>query len=148
VREKVDFGFTGSQYALPQVQIDGLVRAMKSVAEGYKDHQIRWHHGDCINADETSHHIARELGFHIISHPPSDESKRAFTVADEVRDPKPYMERNEDIALESEQGVIAAPRQHFEVVRSGTWSTVRRARKLDRPVLFVWPDGDLEWEVR
>jgi len=146
--QKIDFGFTGTQVDLSPAQYLGLRQAMLSIQAGYPDFQIRWHHGDCVGADEVSHGIAREFGFHIVSHPPLDESKRAFCVADEYRDPKPYLDRNEDIAFEGEAGLIVAPKGSSEEVRSGTWSTVRRARKHDRKILYVWPNGDLEWEVR
>ena len=39
--------------------------------------------------------------------------------------------------------LVAAPKEDEEVVRSGTWATVRYARKAGRVVLVVRPDGTI-----
>jgi len=35
----------------------------------------------------------------------------------------------------------AIPGEFKEVLRSGTWSTIRYARKKGKKVLIIWPDG-------
>ena len=35
------------------------------------------------------------------------------------------------------------PQGNEEVMRSGTWATVRRARKQDKPIFIINPDGSL-----
>lgn len=52
----------------------------------------------------------------------------------EERPAKPYLERNKDIANEGIDGLIAAPSGWVEELRSGTWATVRYARKLKRTI--------------
>ena len=44
-----------------------------------------------------------------------------------------YMERNDRLALEADR-LVAYPLSAVEQLRSGTWATVRRFRKLGKPV--------------
>jgi hypothetical protein len=57
-----------------------------------------------------------------------------------MRPERTYLERNKDIVRES-ASLIAAPLQAEEQQRSGTWSTVRFARKIGKPVFLILPDG-------
>ena len=99
------------------------------------------HHGDCIGADADMHDLAKEFGFCIILHPPIKSAKRAFCKgADEEREPKEYIPRDHDIVDETEF-LIATPNGTSEILRSGTWATIRYARKLGRRILIVYPDG-------
>jgi predicted Rossmann fold nucleotide-binding protein DprA/Smf involved in DNA uptake len=50
--------------------------------------------------------------------------------------------RNKVIVRETEI-LIAVPAETMEQHRSGTWSTVRYARKLERAVCIIRPDGTL-----
>lgn len=76
------------------------------------------------------------------------DAKRAFCyrrkgVGGELpieREPGPYLWRNHQI-VDATSALIAAPFGFEEELRSGTWATVRYARKLGRPVRFFWPDG-------
>ena len=58
---------------------------------------------------------------------------------------KPYLDRNKDIVLET-QTLVATPAETTEQLRSGTWSTVRYARKLKRPAVLILPDGTIVFE--
>lgn len=100
------------------------------------------HHGDCVGGDEECDKIARSLGVAVVIHPPTNSSKRAFCAqpGDVVWEPAPYLERNGDI-VESSTVLIAAPRRDVEELRSGTWSTVRKARRSGRRVFVLARDG-------
>jgi len=95
------------------------------------------HHGDCVGGDADAHEIAMEVGgIYIVVHPPTDPKHRAFCEGHEIRPEKPYLERNKDIVDETEQ-LFAAPRdRHVEERRSGTWHTIRYARRHDKYVNF------------
>ncbi len=40
--------------------------------------------------------------------------------------------------------MVAAPKSFAEELRSGTWATVRYARKQKKPVVIVFPDGSVQ----
>jgi hypothetical protein len=54
------------------------------------------------------------------------------------------MLRNADIEAESDM-LFAAPNGP-EYRRSGTWATIRMFRNEDKPLLIVYPDGDMQAE--
>lgn len=116
---------------------------MKKLAElfdGYRPIDTILHHGDCIGADAEAHEIAFERHFGIVIHPPENHSKRAWKPIGEIRPRKPYLARNRDIVLETDF-LVACPFEMKEQLRSGTWSTVRYAKKLAKPVIIIYLDG-------
>lgn len=105
------------------------------------------HHGGERHADAEAHRIALAMKARVHVHPGPDFGIIVDCLgADVVYKVKPNLERNEDIAVMAEDGLIAAPAQKHEVLRSGTWSTVRRARKYKRRIWVVAPDGTFEEE--
>lgn len=88
-------------------------------------------HGDCKGADEISHGIALAAGKHIFIHPPLDKRYRAFCTGPPeqvtILKQRPYLWRNTDIVMESHR-IAAFPGTAKEVLRSGSWTTIRRAR--------------------
>lgn len=95
-------------------------------------------HGDCIGADSEFHDIAYGRCF-IIVHPPLNDKYRAFCSApDHTLEPQEYLVRNKAIVNQSDI-LIAAPAFITEEWRSGTWSTVRHARKTGTSVIILDP---------
>jgi len=94
-------------------------------------------HGDCVGADAEAHEIASVLlgpnRIHI--RPPSDSTHRAWCAAAIEFPTEPYLKRDHKI-VETTQVLIAAPKGP-EILRSGTWATVRHARKLGRIILLL-----------
>lgn len=105
-----------------------------------------FHHGDCVGADEELAGLAHAVGFYVVGHPCDIESKRAFFPSDETRPVKRPMARNDDITNES-RWVLAAPKGRTEERRSGTWATIRRARRACEGLVKIYPEGDYETEV-
>jgi hypothetical protein len=129
-------GFTGTRLGMTVAQRMRFADLLAGVAG-------ELHHGDCVGADTGAHSIACDLGLRIVIHPPDDPKLRAWCrPADRTLAPKPYLQRNRDIVLDTEC-LIAAPGEAVEQLRSGTWSTVRYARKLGRPIWIINPDGSL-----
>lgn len=130
-------GFTGTRYGMTHVQLYFVRDALRR--------RHGWlHHGDCIGADKQAHDIGRSLGMLISGHPPVNPSLRAFCECDALSEPKEYMARNRDIVDWCEE-LVAAPAEMQEIVKSGTWATVRYGRKLGRMVTIVYPDGTMEF---
>jgi hypothetical protein len=100
------------------------------------------HHGLCVGGDADGHQIAREFGYWIVGHPPTSAALRANLSCDEMRPAKPYLVRNKHIVDET-IALIAAPSEPEEQPRGGTWSTVRYARKIGRPVVLILPNGQV-----
>ena len=127
-------GFTGTQTGMNETQLIQLRRLLRRLKrEGYTD----FHHGACIGADEQAHDVAKSLGYRLVVHPPDNTAKLAFGIRGGIwRSPAPYLTRNHHIVDESEV-LIAAPRSVSEVQRSGTWATVRYARKAGKTIYML-----------
>jgi hypothetical protein len=136
-------GFTGTSQGCTLDQLK-FARIWLEEFIGLTD-KSEFHHGDCVGADEQVARIAHSLGFSIVLHPPTNPKARAFTQAPFSRKPKPYLERNHDIVDECNI-LLACPKGFEEELRSGTWATVRYARKKFRPVRLVWPNGKSDLE--
>lgn len=137
-------GFTGTQKGLTVSQKDSLTNVLDSFLKlGYT-----WmHNGDCIGADEQAANIWLELGGALHLHPPTNDSKRAFlSFFDDGSPPQPYRERNQAI-VDAADRLVACPAGMTEELRSGTWMTIRMARKRGIVITIVWPDGSTTWEI-
>jgi hypothetical protein len=131
-------GFTGTQLGMTDAQKASLRRLLDGGGG-------ELHHGDCIGADAEAHDIADECGYAIIIHPPSNHSKRAWREVPRhmMRPEKPYLDRNRDI-VHATTSLIAAPAEPEEQARSGTWSTIRFAKKQGKLVFVILPDGTVQ----
>lgn len=139
----MDVGFTGTQKGMTPQQ----KKQLEEIIFVLKPSKVRY--GDCIGADEEFHDIVDRYrtewkqNVNIIIHPPFDSKKRAFKKGDVLHEPKAYLDRNQDIASEC-QVLIATPKENYEVVRSGTWATIRRAREALKRVIIIWPHGKVD----
>ena len=133
-------GFTGTQDGMTQDQMDQVKILIREV----KPEEI--HHGDCVGADFMFHKIVEEveseLGIKIrkVGHIPDNDSKRAFCNFDEVRPPRPYLVRNRAMADEVDL-MVGTPKNFKNLVRSGTWSTIRYSKFNEIPCCTFFPDG-------
>ena len=130
----IKVGFTGTR-DLTIAHATRMVEAFSS-CQG----EFELHHGDCVGADEYAHTLAEILGWKIVIHPPDNSRLRANCESEHILEPLPYLQRNHAI-VDATAYMIAAPRGP-EVVRSGTWATVRYARKIGRRVEMIFPEGD------
>lgn len=135
-------GFTGTRKGMARPQRHAFASWLAALPPAV------FHHGDCIGSDEEAHDIAQAEGWTIEAHPGSGWASYRMVAhcggVDVRHPPKPYLERNIDIATVA--SVLAATPEGPEVARSGTWATVRVARRLGRPVVIFWPDGTVTTE--
>lgn len=138
----VDIGFSGTQSGMTVNQTETFRRWIALFPHG------SFHHGDCVGSDAEADVIARSYHRPIVVHPPEVKYKRAFVQnAHLVLVPKPYLIRNHDI-VDATDVLFAAPGGFREKMRSGTWATIRYARKVQKPILICWPDGGWATEYR
>lgn len=129
-------GFTGTQHGMTQKQKDAVTMLLQAYWDKGEAKEFR--HGDCVGADEEAHKIAKKIGYTVIIHPPKIDTKRAYCRADKVLPPEAYLIRNAAIVTASDV-VIATPQYATETLRSGTWATVRYARKANKHTLVIEP---------
>ena len=128
-------GFTGTQQGMTEQQ----ARVLVLIVSAFR--MTEFHHGDCIGADAQAHDIVRKNSsckIHI--HPPIIRSKRAFKIADVVYQEKEYLARNRDIVAACDL-LIATPKLPVEELRSGTWATIRDARRNGKSLYIITPNG-------
>jgi hypothetical protein len=131
-------GFTGTRHGMTLAQTEALHARLLAYAEAG---EWAFHHGDCQGADAEAHQIAWMLGAIVYVHPPDTGTWRAYCAGPSRvhrAAPLPYLERNRAIVNACEM-LIAAPREAQETQRSGTWATVRDARRLGKPVILLPP---------
>ncbi len=127
-------GFTGTQQGMTEPQL----AAFADLLARLRPETLR--HGDCVGADAQAHRVALNMGIKIIIHPPIYWHKRAFCEgASELLPARDYLVRNH-LIVQLSDCMIATP-SGPEVLRSGTWATIRYARKMKRPLCIILPSG-------
>ena len=145
----VKIGFTGTQQGMTDRQADGVLEVFTDYSPDFE-----LHHGDCIGADAQAHTLALPHCSSVVIHPPKNPSKQAGmgTLARWpafggksilVLPRKEYLDRNRDIVNQT-TFLVATPHTFEEVIRSGTWYTIRFAKKIGRHVCIIYPDGKTE----
>jgi len=135
VSDLLKVGVTATREGLAPPQARSLFRFFKHLKPG------ELHEGACIGGDEQAWIMAKSLGWHTVAHPGQVPPALRGRVLDrdEIRLERPPLERNRKIVDETEE-LVALPKGPEEL-RSGTWSTVRYARRLGRQITIIWPDG-------
>ena len=127
-------GFTGTSKGMTPEQLRSVRLLLRN---GFVE---EFHHGDCIGADSQAHAEAMMIFTHIYIHPPINKKARAFCKGGTVLKEKSYIERNHDI-VNAVDMMIATPKGNREELRSGTWATIRYARKQKVKLCIIYPSG-------
>ncbi len=147
-------GFTGTHVGMTTAQKESVKKLLWLQTERDNTSVLEFHMGDCIGADAQAADIAWSLDYSIVAHPPVNDRNRyywqrpGFGLVNQTYislPPKPYITRDHDIVNASER-MIATPAGIIEELRSGTWATIRYARKKKVPLSIVWPDGTISYE--
>ncbi|NJN63546.1 MAG: hypothetical protein HC882_00835 [Acidobacteria bacterium] len=128
-------GFTGTRIGMTSLQQNTLRDALVGVKILV--------HGNCIGADDQANQIAMDLGIVREIYPSNIPGRREHRslLGALVHAPSPPLVRNKRIVKRCDL-LFAAPRGP-ETVRSGTWATIRYARKVGKRILVVMPNGIL-----
>ena len=110
------------------------------------------HHGACVGGDERLAEVAFQLGYTLEAWPAELParyvSERALALSHVVHDQQPPLERNHDIVDHASDCLVVCPGDRVEKLRSGTWATVRYARRRPSlPRLVCWPDGAVNLDM-
>jgi hypothetical protein len=133
----VHVGFTGTRKGLTDFQRTAIGERMEKWRN--RDSHINFHHGDCHGADAQAHDIAIEHQARIYLHPSNLMGQRAFCEPYHILyEQKQPIARNHDI-VDACRELIACPKADAEELRSGTWATIRYARKVGRRVILIYP---------
>jgi hypothetical protein len=140
----IHLGYTGTRLGMSAAQKERLERILSSKEWGLTD-ILHFHHGDCIGSDEQAHDIARLYNWFIEGHPCTLNRLRAWCVCDRTHHPLPPLERNRRI-VDKASFLIATPAETREVIRSGTWATVRQAVRVGKgeACMVIFPDGSVK----
>ena len=105
-----------------------------------------FHNGDCIGVDQQVTLMIQDIApeIWVVCHPPERIGTRAYGMYDEIREPRGYLQRDQDMVDEADY--LWAVTCGEEVHRSGTWTTVRYARKKGIPITIIMPDGVVIYE--
>ena len=147
-------GFTGTRRGMTNIQDRTIALAIDTVffknKIGWGTKDIKIHHGDCVGSDARFHRIVvtAGLGRCIVIHPPENQKHRAFCNNDKnpregiVLEERPYIVRDDDI-IDASGVMLATPGEEFETRRSGTWTTIRHARKKGKKIFVILPSGTI-----
>ena len=129
------FAFTGTRKGMSREQKRSVFKLLHNAV----DLQVR--HGGCHGADTDFHQIALKEGLVIYVHPGDAQQATAFQGGRCIvhTPPLPYLKRNH-IMVDYCDALIACPSGQ-ERVRSGTWATVRYARRQGKPIFLVQKGG-------
>ena len=129
----IKIGFTGTRHGMSDEQKIEFKKIVKS-----KECE-EFHHGMCVGSDEQAHAIIKDLKIKIVGHPPSFKKFMTDCLCDVTMKPFVYLERNKNI-VNSSDIMIATP-DTKEKIRSGTWSTIRYARKQGKRIYIIHKNG-------
>ena len=134
-------GFTGTRNRLTEIQLNQMVTFVRSWRNLYNE----VHHGACVGADESFALAANLHTYHVVAHPPEVDAYLSLTsleVSSLILPAKPYHDRNHDI-VDASALLLAMPIwPENKAIQSGTWSTIRYARTLNRPIFIIHSDGE------
>lgn len=139
----LNIGFTGTRKGKTEAQLASVISFLDGL-------EFIAHHGDCEGWDEIFDIICYEMQICRLLYPSTSKTRRWSEVhrpenCEVAQLAKPPMERNPDI-VNPVDAMLACPGEMFEELRSGTWATIRYARKINKPLIIIWPDGSITEE--
>lgn len=140
--------FSGTRNGMTESQL----RACENILKALQPARVR--HGGCHGADREFHVIARDYPRYIH---PGDRGQQLWAVKegflvptrDFVFEPTENHIQRDKLMIDLSTHVLATPKGVVEQMRgSGTWVSIRYAKKLKRPLFVVWPDGVVsDWNL-
>lgn len=132
--------FTGTRQGMTPAQLKEFRQGLAVISQPGD----AFHHGGCVGADLQAHDVAVN-GFQLAAEVWPATGREvpdwALNTARVIHPAHPPLERNHFI-VSGADALIATPKEYNEVLRSGTWATVRYARKVPGCVVYIInPEG-------
>ena len=134
--------FSGTRDGMTHKQMETVRRLIAEIAP------TQVIHGDAIGSDEQFHQLVEihrkifNVSITIKIYPSDREHQRAYCEGDTIMPQMPPLERNQLIAKDGDK-LLACPKEMSMVLRSGTWTTIRKAKMFGKIVYVVLPNGDV-----
>lgn len=141
----VKIGFTGTRDGIREEHEKLIV----GILDKYSKDSVIVLHGDCVGSDTQFHDICMRyrakdssVRMRIYIYPPTNKTmcgNNAINIenGDMRMTARPYLDRNKDIVNNSTVLIACPKNKEIEEWRSGTWSTVRYARKTGVDVILI-----------
>lgn len=130
-------GFTGTRHGMSNVQ----KKELKKIVDN-KDF-CEFHHGRCVGSDEQAHEYIETIkdarSIKIVGHPPKFKGSMSHCKCDYMMKADEYLKRNHNIVDHTD--ILIATPDTKEKLRSGTWSTIRYARKKEKRIYIIHKNG-------
>lgn len=140
---KAVYGVTGSRRGPTKDQKASLLIRISRISDQLDKKYEPWLiHGGCKGADVVAHLICKGFGWKTWVLPGPYGSDSACKDADIIEDPRPFLERNH-LIVDRCGALHALPFEYQEVQRSGTWATIRYAKKIKKRLMIIWPNGEV-----
>jgi hypothetical protein len=137
----MNVGFTGTRNGMTLAQRKEVENILELHSYRRLTNRGVLHNGLAIGADKDAAVIARNIGWTVAGYPSDRPEQTCDFVPDwYAQDPKPPLKRNPDI-VDASEVMIATPGEFHNILRSGTWATIRYTRINNKPLYIVWPDG-------
>ena len=130
-------GFTGSRNGMTLLQRELFIKLLTDTNIDTKILIDEFHVGDCVGSDTDAFNLIKEhvSGCKTFGHIPSNKSMRSYLHYDVTEKPIDYLKRNQHIVNACD--VLIATPEGAETLRSGTWATIRYARKIGKKVIIL-----------
>lgn len=133
----MEIGFTGTRKGMTHEQVEEVDKLLILLQP------TKAYHGDCIGADEKFHELCLLHKVPVNIFPSKLQHQRAFCQgAKKVWPVMNPLDRNRAMVNLSDL-IIGTPKEDHEVIRSGTWMTLRYAEEVGIPIRVVFPDGKI-----
>lgn len=136
--------FTGTRRGMKPAQYERVFFAVKQTA------WTRAVHGCCHGSDREFHDLTSSLAHDLF---PSNEEQHQWALQNSfggrnvIYPIMPPIERDKKM-VDLGNTLIATPGGMQEIVHSGTWTTIRYARRIRRHTIICWPDGTVTEEFK
>lgn len=131
-------GVSGTREGMTELQLNALKDLFPKLPQTLNT----LHQGQCVGVDVQVGTWFYELDelHKIVSHPPIKKDLIGKCFIHESKPAKNYLARNRDIVLESNIMLII-PKENEPQEKGGTWYTYNFAKKNNKKIYIIYPDG-------